>query len=125
MNSAGRTFRNLQTVSGKLSWSHYSELLGIEDDLAYGFYEKQCLKENWSVRELKRQVNSMLFHRIALSRDKKGVLELAKKGRKIEAASDLVKDPYVLEFLGLEEKSAYAENLFEVLGFCGQREVIV
>src|SRR3989338_8674354 len=73
-----------QTVSGKLSWSHLVELLSIEDDLARGFYEKQCLSEKWSVRELRRQIASALFHRIALSKDKKGVLELSARGKIIE-----------------------------------------
>lgn len=72
-------YPKFQTLSGKLSWSHYVELLNIGDDLARSFYEKQCIKENWSVRELRRQINSMLFERIALSKDKKGILELAKK----------------------------------------------
>jgi len=59
-----------QTLSGKLSWSHYVELLGVSDDLARSFYEKQCIRENWSVRELKRQIDSMLFEKLALSKDK-------------------------------------------------------
>ena len=88
-----------ETLSHQLSWSHYFELLKVEDDLERSFYEKQCIKEKWSVRELKRQKNSALFERIALSKDKKGVLELAKKGLLIEKATDAVKDSYVLEFL--------------------------
>jgi predicted nuclease of restriction endonuclease-like (RecB) superfamily len=67
-----------QTVSAELSWSHYVQILGVDDDLARMFYEKQCIKEKWSIRELKRQKRSMLFERIALSKDKKGVLELSK-----------------------------------------------
>ncbi len=74
-------YPKFQTLSGKLSWSHYVELLGVSDDLARSFYEKQCIKGNWSVRDLRRQINSMLFERIALSKDKKGVLKLAKKGQ--------------------------------------------
>ncbi len=107
------SFRNLQTVSAELSWSHFVELLEVDDPLAREFYNKQCVKEHWSVRELKRQVNSMLFHRIALSKDKKGVLELAKRGQKIEVAADLVKDPYVLEFLGIPQNFAYSEKKLE------------
>lgn len=102
-----------QTVSGKLSWSHYVELLSVSDDLARSFYEKQCIKENWSVRELKRQINSMLFERIALSKDKKGVLELAKKGQIIEKEEDIIKDPYILEFLKIPEKYQYTEKELE------------
>lgn len=78
------SYQKFQTVSGKLSWSHYAEILGVSDELARKFYEKQCIKEGWSVRELKRQINSALFERLALSRDKKGVLDLSKKGHTIE-----------------------------------------
>lgn len=74
-------YEKFQTVSGKLTWSHYSELLSVSDDLSRSFYEKQCINENWSVRELKRQINSGLFQRLALSKDKKGVFELAQKGQ--------------------------------------------
>ena len=88
-----------ETLSHQLNWSHYFELLKVEDDLERSFYEKQCIKENWSVRELKRQKNSALFERIAFSKDKKEILELAKKGLLIEKATDAVKYPYVLEFL--------------------------
>jgi len=102
-----------ETLSHQLSWSHYFELLKVEDDLERSFYEKQCIKENWSVRELKRQKNSALFERIALSKDKKGVLELAKKGLLIEKATDTVKDPYVLEFLGIPEDYKYSEKELE------------
>lgn len=73
----------------------------------------ECAKENWSVRELDRQVNSMLFERIALSKNKKEILQLAKKGRMVEKAEDLIKDPYVLEFLGLEESAKYTETELE------------
>lgn len=67
-------FPKIQTLSGKLSWSHYVEILKLEDSLEIGFYIAQCERDNWSVRELKRQKNSMLFHRLALSKDKEGVL---------------------------------------------------
>ena len=106
-------YKNLQTLSAELSWSHYVELIGTEEQLARGFYEKQCIKEKWSVRELKRQIDSMLFHRIALSNNKKGVLELAKKGREVENPKDAVKDPYILEFLGIPEKAEYSERELE------------
>lgn len=100
-------YPKFQTVSGKLSWSHYTELLGVAEDLARSFYEKQCLKERWSVRELKRQINSLLFERIALSKDKEGVLELSRQGQLVEKPQDAIKDPYILEFLGLEESQKY------------------
>lgn len=96
-----------QTLSDQLSWSHYIELLMIDDDLERSFYEKQCIKEKWSVRELKRQMNSLLFYRIDLSKDKTGVLELSKKGQIIEKAEDIIKDPYVLEFLKIPENYKY------------------
>jgi len=106
-------FQKTQTVSAKLSWSHYCELLKVKEDLARSFYEKQCEKEDWSLRELRRQINSLLFERIALSKDVKGVLELAKKGQIIEKPADVIKDPYVLEFLGLEESHKYSETEVE------------
>ncbi|MBU0535494.1 MAG: DUF1016 family protein [Nanoarchaeota archaeon] len=106
-------YRKFQTLSGKLSWSHYSELLSIEDNTARRFYESQCLKDNWSVRELQRQINSALFHRIALSKDKKGVMELSKKGLVIEHANDIIKDPYILEFLDIPEDHKYSEKELE------------
>ena len=106
-------YPKFQTVSGKLSWSHYSELLSIEDDLSRQFYEKQSLNDNWSVRELKRQINSALFHRIALSKDKKGVLELSTKGQVIEKNDDIIKDPFVLEFLKIPEDYKYSEKELE------------
>lgn len=106
-------YQKFQTVSGKLSWSHYSELLSIGEDMPRQFYESQCLRENWSVRELNRQINSALFHRIALSKDKKGVVELSKKGLLIEEAKDVIKDPYVLEFLNIPESHKYSEKELE------------
>jgi predicted nuclease of restriction endonuclease-like (RecB) superfamily len=106
-------FPDFPDASGKLTWSHFVELTSISDDLARKFYEKQCLKENWSVRELNRQINSMLFERIALSKDKKGVLEIAEKGHIIEKNRDLVKEPYILEFLGIPENHKYSEAELE------------
>ena len=89
------------------------ELLSLSSDLARSFYEKQSLKENWSVRELKRQINSMLFERIALSKSKKGVLELARKGQTVQKETDIIKDPYVLEFLNIPRKYQYTEKELE------------
>lgn len=102
-----------QTLSGKLSWSHYIELLSISDDTSRSFYEKQCLHENWSVRELKRQRDSALFERIALSKNKKEVLELSQKGIIIEQSKDIIKDPYVFEFLNIPESRHYSEKSLE------------
>ena len=106
-------YPNWQTVSAELSWSHYVELLGIEDGLERSFYEKQCIQEKWSIRELSRQINSALFYRIALSKDKKGVLELSKIGHIIQKAEDIVRDPYVLEFLNIPENYKYTEKELE------------
>ena len=102
-----------QTLSDQLSWSHYVELLMIDDDLERSFYEKQCIKENWSIRELKRQKNSALFHRIALSKDKKGILELSQKGHVVRRANDIIKDPYILEFLKMPVDYDYSEKELE------------
>ena len=102
-----------QTLSGKLSWSHYVELLSINDDLERKFYQKQVEIENWTVRELKRQKKTGLFHRIALSKDKDKILELAQKGQIIQSEQDLIKNPYVFEFLGLPEKELYKESDLE------------
>ncbi|RLG13353.1 MAG: hypothetical protein DRN71_04955 [Candidatus Nanohalarchaeota archaeon] len=106
-------FSKSETLSRKLSWSHYCLIIRLDNKLARDFYTIEVEKENWSVSELDRQVNSILFERIALSRDKKGVLELAKKGHLIERAEDLIKNPYVLEFLGLEESVRYTETQLE------------
>ncbi len=102
-----------QTLSGKLGWSHYVELLNIEQPLAQSFYEKQCLREGWSVRELKRQINSMLFERLALSKNKAGIRKLAKKGQSIEKQADILREPYVLEFLNIPQHYKYSEKELE------------
>ena len=96
-----------------LSWSHYLILMRIEDIGTRNFYEIEAIQNNWSLRELKRQVNSSLYERLVLSKDKEKVKELAVKGQIIEKAQDVIKDPYILEFLGLDEKSDYSENKLE------------
>jgi predicted nuclease of restriction endonuclease-like (RecB) superfamily len=113
IQTASGEFEISQTLSDQLSWSHYSEILKADNDLEISFYIKQCEKENWSVRELKRQMKSMLFHRLANSKDKKGVLELAKKGTEIQSATDIIKDPYVFEFLGIPQQYQYHEGELE------------
>lgn len=105
-----------QTLSGKLSWSHYCELLSISDDNKRSFYEKETINANWSVRELKRQIKTSLFERLLLSsgdENKEKVLELALNGNEINKASDVVKDPYVFEFLGIPEEKVIMENDLE------------
>ena len=106
--------QNRQTESGiLLSWSHYSELLTISDDLARAFYENQALIENWSFRELKRQIDSALFQRLALSNDKNKVFELASKGQIISKPKDIIKDPYVFEFLDIKREDVIKEKGLE------------
>lgn len=105
-----------QTLSSKLSWSHYCELLYISDDDKRSFYEKEAINANWSVRELKRQISTSLFERLLLSNgetNKKKVLELALKGNEIAKPEDIVKDPYVFEFLGLPENKPMMESDLE------------
>lgn len=106
-------YPNCQTVSDKLSWSHICELIKIDDELERSFYEKQCIKEKWGVRTLKRQMDSALFLRLAVSRDKKGILALAEKGIEIQKPEDVIKDTYTLEFLNLPELEQYTESDLE------------
>ena len=107
-------FENLPAVStGRkffLSWSHYLKLMRIDDVDERHFYEIECVKNNWSLREFQRQFDSALYQRLMLSTEKDAVKQLSEKGQIIEKSSDLVKDPYVLEFLGLEEKTKYSES---------------
>ena len=97
----------------RLSWSHYLVLMRMDNPDERRFYEIEAAENGWDLDELKRQFNSSLYERLALSRDKKGVLELAKKGQIVKRPEDVVKDPYVLEFLGLEEKARYSETELE------------
>lgn len=106
-------FEISQTLSDQLSWSHYAEILKADNELEISFYVKQCEKENWSVRELKRQMKSMLFHRLANSKDKSGVLALAENGAEIQSANDIIKDPYIFEFLGIPQQHQYLEGELE------------
>lgn len=101
------------TVSHQLSWSKYCELLNIDDPSERSFYEQECRAAGWSVRELRRQRESALYERLALSKDKKGVVRLAKKGQIIEDDTDIIKNPYVLEFLGIPEQHRYTEKQLE------------
>ncbi len=107
------TYPILQTVSAKLSWSHYVELLKIDDPLERSFYEKEAESEHWGVRELKRQMDSMLFHRLALSTDRAEVLRLAKEGEIIERPEDILREPYIFEFTGLPQLPVYKEGDLE------------
>ncbi len=115
-----------QTVSGQLlspnasspkpfilSWSHYVFFLGIKNSEERNFYEIEATQQNWTVRELKRQFDSSLYERLALSRDKKGIRELARDGQLISHPKDLLKEPLVLEFLDLSEQARYSESDLE------------
>jgi predicted nuclease of restriction endonuclease-like (RecB) superfamily len=106
-----------QTPSGKspftLSWSHYVVLMTIKDPDERSFYEIESRQADWDVRELKRQKASCLYERLALSRDKEGIRRLAQEGQLITRPEDLLKEPLVLEFLGLDEKSSYSETDIE------------
>ena len=105
--------RKFNPTNFNLSWTHYLILIKIENEYERMFYEVEATNEQWSVRELRRQVDSCLFERLALSRDKEKVIELAKKGQTIARTTDVIKDPLVLEFLGLEEKTEYSETDLE------------
>jgi predicted nuclease of restriction endonuclease-like (RecB) superfamily len=115
MRSFYLTYSKSQTASDEfnLSWSHYIKLMRIDNENERRFYEIEALKNNWSLRELQRQYDSALYSRLALSRDKKKIIELSEKGLIIEKPKDAIKDPYVLEFIGLPEKSSYSESELE------------
>lgn len=104
-----------QTLSDEfnLSWSHYLILMRISNVEERQFYEIEAFNNNWSLRELRRQLDSALYERLVLSRDKESVKELSLKGQIIEKPIDVIKDPYVLEFLGLPEKHEYSEHDLE------------
>ncbi|EKD26606.1 MAG: hypothetical protein ACD_79C01098G0001 [uncultured bacterium] len=109
-------YPKFQTLSGKLerlSWSHFCEFIPIDNDLERQFYEVQCQNENWNVRELKRQKKSSLFLRLASSKDKNGIMQLAKEGQVIEKPNDLIREPYVLEFLKIPEPYHLSETELE------------
>lgn len=109
-------YEKCQTVSGKLSWSHYCELLSISDDNKRSFYEKEAVNSGWSVRELKRQIGSSLYERLLLSdgdANKEKVLSLAQNGIEIRQPSDIIRDPYVFEFLGVPENKPMLESDLE------------
>lgn len=109
------SYQKVQTVSAefKLSYSHYLTLMRVANIEERNFYEIEAINNSWSLRELKRQMDSALYERLVLSRDKEKVLELSQKGQLIEKPQDIVKDPYILEFLGLDEKAIYSENDLE------------
>ena len=109
-------YEKCQTLSGKLSWSHYCELLSISDDNRRSFYEQESINSGWSVRELKRQIDSSLYERLLLSggdANKEKILSLAQKGIEISQPADIIRDPYVFEFLGMPENKPMLESDLE------------
>ena len=108
-------YSKTQTVSAifNLSWSHYLKLMRIDNKNERKFYEIEAFENNWSLRELQRQFDSALYERLALSRDKSGIQKLAENGQIIETAKDSLKDPYILEFIGLPESLKYSESKLE------------
>ena len=101
------------TVSSQLSWSHYLEIIKIEEAQKRNFYIKETINSKWSVRELQRQRDSLLYERLTLSADKEKILELSEKGQILKTSKDLVKDPFVLEFLDIKENTDYLESDLE------------
>jgi len=96
-------------LRAELSWTHFRSLMKIEDPKKRSFYEIETISNNWSTRELERQINSLLYERLAISKDKNAVQELAIKGQELLKPEDLVKDPYILEFLGLPQSEKFFE----------------
>lgn len=108
-------FQKVNALRSELTWTHYRMLLRIEKEEARQFYLAESVNSNWSTRELERQINSLLYERIALSKDKEKVKELSQKGQVLKTPEDIIKDPYVLEFLGLKENTNLHESNLEQL----------
>ena len=102
-----------QQLIQRLTWSHLLELSRVNDNLKRAFYEMEAIKSNWSLRELKRQMNSLLYERVGLSQDKEAVLAMSKPGEILSDPAMVLRDPYILEFLNLEQRSSYSENDLE------------
>ena len=112
-NDTNIGLNNLDRPKFSLSWSHYLILMRIENPDERSFYEIECNRQMWSVRQLSRQVNSSLYERLALSRDKDSVMRLAQDGLIVEKPSDIIKNPITLEFLGLKPDAIYTESKLE------------
>jgi predicted nuclease of restriction endonuclease-like (RecB) superfamily len=109
----GREDDPVGVLNPDLSWTHYRLLTKVESEHARGFYEIEAVRNHWSYRELERQIDSLLFERLARSRDKKGLIRLARKGQEIQGPQDVFKDPVVLEFVGLPESHRLVESELE------------
>lgn len=108
-----RMFPNTHALRSQFSWTHYRTLIRIEDEDKRTFYIAEAEKNNWNARQLERQVNSQLFERLRLSNDVKSVLEVAQEGRTPDSPTEIIKDPMILEFLGLKRDSSYYEKDLE------------
>lgn len=111
-----KAYPEFEKLSNKITWSHYLELMIITDIDKRNFYEKECINSNWSVRELQRQIDTSLFERLLLSdgkNNKEKVLELSQKGQELNKPSDIIKQPYVFEFLGIKENKPILEKDLE------------
>ena len=108
-----RPIKSIGKYPFRLSWSHYLVLMRIESDTERSFYEIECQKQNWSVRQLQRQYNSSLYERLALSKDKDSIMRLAQEGQAINKPDDIIKNPLTLEFLGLKPDVSYSETKLE------------
>ena len=106
-------FKIRSTVLTELSWSHYLELIRIDEENKRNFYLRESINSNWSVRELQRQIGSLLYERLTLSKDKEKVVELSQQGQVLRTGKDLVKDPFVLEFLDIKGNTEYLESDLE------------
>ena len=106
-------FPNVNALRSELSWTHYRLILRVENEDARNFYVVEAVKNDWSTRELDRQLNSLLFERVSLSKDQKKAKKLAIKGQEIKKPEDIIKDPYVLEFLNLKKYTAIDEKTLE------------
>jgi len=113
MRSFYLAFPKLHALRAELTWTHYRRLLHVQDVAARGFYLIEAVENRWSTRELDRQINSLLFERLALSQDKDKILSLAQNGQLVAEPQDLIKDPYVLEFLEMKENKNYLERDLE------------
>jgi predicted nuclease of restriction endonuclease-like (RecB) superfamily len=111
--SAKSTNQKLLPYEFNLSWSHYLKLMRIDDELERRFYEIESYNNNWSLRVLNRQYDSALFTRISLSKNKSEILKIAHEGQTLEKPQDSIKDPYILEFIGLPEQNQYSESELE------------
>ena len=107
------TYPKCDALRHELSWTHYRILMRVDKPEARAFYEAECVANNWSARELERQKGSLLYERLALSKDKKGLMRLARKGQELATYEDMIKDPYVLEFTGLSPYSKLYESKLE------------